>query len=266
MAYPNISAAVDTAATSCTASFSTFTTGVSSSCDLMGTIGSLTDKFIKSVVDEVTGVVTEVEVAASEMISDIKDKLSSCFAGSGSVLNSIKGYIDQGKAIAADIAAKASKITTQVMAQLQSLMDTVNSAMQTAMAAVSSAISDVMSAINEVQSKVADAVSGIKQGMCSVMSSVLAGSSDDAFSNITSGASDVALTALGSVKSVYNAGASSVMDVTRKVVQDSGGSTAVLGLQSSTAGMASITTGLAPTTLVIGNSITSMQTILAGIV
>ena len=267
MALPNLSDAALQQTNALTAKFGGFAQDVSSSCDIMGTIGSIKDKITQYVTDEVTGIVTEVQTAVSEVVSDIKDKLSSCFAGSGSVLNSVKGYIAQAQSIAAEIAAKATQISTAIMAQLQSLMDSINSGIAYVTTAVSNAIAAVTDTMNAVRGKLADAVAGIKMGMCSTMASVLAGTPSDAFANITAGATDAATASLGAVKDIYNTGATDLMAVTGAVAEKAGVSTVVNGLQSAASTGANIAGGLVgSTTAAMGSSITSMRSILAGIV
>lgn len=267
MALPNLSDAALQQTNALTSKFGGFAQDVSSSCDIMGTIGSIKDKITQYITDEVTGAVTAVQVAVSEVMSDIKDKLSSCFAGSGSVLNSVKGYIAQAQSIAAEIAAKASQISTAVMAQLQSLMDSINSGIAYVTTAVSNAITAVTDTMNAVRGKLADAVAGIKMGMCSTMAAVLAGTPGDAFANITNGATDAATASLGAVKGIYNTGATDLMSVTGAVAEQAGVSTVVNGLQGAAATGANIASGVVgSTTAGIGNSITGMRTILAGIV
>lgn len=267
MALPNLSDAALQQTNVATAKFGGFAQDVSSSCDLMGTIGAIKDKVTQYIVDEITGVVTEVQTAVSEVVSDIKDKLSSVFAGSGSVLNTVKGYIAQAQSIAAEIAAKASQISTAIMTQLQNLMDSINSGITYVTTAITNAMTAVSDAMSAVAGKLADAVAGIKMGMCSTMSSVLAGTPNDAFSNITAGATDAATASLGAVKNVYNSGATDLMAVTGAVAEKAGVSTVVNGLQSAAAAGSNIAGGVVGSTIAtMGNSIASMRTILSGIV
>lgn len=267
MALPNLSDAALQQTNALTSKFGGFAQDVSSSCDIMGTIGSIKDKITQYVVDEVTGIVTEVQTAVSEVVSDVKDKLASVFAGSGSVLNTVKGYITQAQEIAAEIAAKASQISAAIMAQLQNLMDSISTGIGYVTSAVQSAIVAVTDGMNAVRGKLADAVAGIKMGMCSTMSAVLAGTASDAFANITAGATDAATASLGAVKDVYNSGASDLMAVTGAVAERAGVSTVVNGLQDAARAGANIAGGLVgSTTAAMGSSISSMRTILAGIV
>lgn len=267
MPLPNLSDAALQQTDALTSKFGGFAQDVSSSCDVMGTIGSIKDKITQYIVDPITGAIIEVQTAVSEVVSDIKDKLSSVFAGSGSVLNTVKGYIAEAQSIAAEIAAKASQISTAIMAQLQSLMDSISSGIAYVTTAVSNAMTAVADTMNAVRGKLADAVAGIKMGMCSTMSAVLAGTPNDAFSNITNGATDAATASLGAVKNVYNSGASDLMAVTGAVAEQAGVSTAVNGLQGAATAGANIAGGaVGSTTAAMGTSISSMRTILAGIV
>lgn len=267
MALPNLSTAALQQTNALQTQFGGFASNVSSSCDLMGTIGAIKDKITQYITDEITGVVTEVQTAVSEVVSDVKDKLSSVFAGSGSVLNTVKGYIAQAQSIAAEIAAKASQISTAIMAQLQSLMDSISSGITYVTTAVSNAMASVTSAMNAVAGKLADAVAGIKMGMCNALASVLAGTPDDAFDNITNGATDTSLASLGAVKGIYNSGASDLMAVTGAVAERAGVSTVVNGLQGAATAGANIAGGVVGSTVGgMGNSIAGMRTILAGIV
>lgn len=266
MALPNLSDAAIQQTDALQSQFGGFTNGVASSCDLMGTIGAIKDKVTQYVVDEVTGIVTEVQVAISEVVADIKDGLSGAFGGSGSVLNSVKGYITEAQEIAADIAAKASQISEAIMIQLNSLMDSISTGIQFVVGAVQDAIGAVMAGLAVVQDKLADTVANIKMGLCSTLSSVLAGSPDDAFANITTGATDLATQSLGAVKDVYNTGASDTLAVTGALAETAGVSPAVTGLQDAAKGAQNVAGGAVGTTMTdMGQSITSMRTILAGI-
>ena len=266
MALPNLSTAAIQQTNALTSKFGGFAQDVSSSCDIMGTIGSIKDKVTQYVIDEATGALVAVQTSISEVTSDIKDKLSSCFAGSGSVLNSVKGYITQAQLMAAEIEAKAASISAAVMAQLQSLMDSISAGIAYVTTAVSNAIVAVTDTMNAVRGKLADAVAGIKMGMCSTMSAVLAGTPGDAFANITNNAADAATASLGAVKGVYNTGATDLMAVTGAVAEQAGVSTVVNGLQSAATAGANVASGAVGSTMTtMGGSVASMRSILSGI-
>lgn len=265
MATPTITAASTTAANNLTTSFSGLTSNVSQSCDLMGTIGSLTNKITHTVVDSVTGAVTTVTESAADVVAEVKNKLSSCFGGSGSVLNSIKGYIAEGQDIANQIAAKAGQISAAIMNQLQSLMDSVNSGIQVVSNAIKGAIDTVVSTMATVRNAVADAVTGMKIGACSAINNVLAGSDDNAFANITSGSSDSSLKNLGAAKDVWNTGGTSLKDITTNISEANGMSTSVTSHRNAATNMQTIVTNAGPQTASIGTNLASMRAILAGV-
>lgn len=265
MTTPTISSATTTAANNLTTSFSGFTSNVSQSCDLMGTIGGLTNKITHTVVDSVTGAVTTVTEAASDVVADVKAKLASCFSGSGSVLNSIKGYIAEGQAIAAEIAAKASQIGASVMAQLQSLMDSVNSGIQSVASGIQTAIASVVSTISGMRDSVMQVVSGMKVGACQAINGFLAGSDDGALANVTTGSSDPTLKNLGAAKDVWNSGGSSLKDITTQISEVNGMSSSVTSARSAATNMSTVVANAGPQTNAVGANIASMRAILAGV-
>lgn len=219
---PSIPSSLLTSVNSATTQFSSMTTTVSSSCDLMGTVNSLASEVVHTVVDSVTGAVTTVKRLASDVANEIKEAISKCFSGSGQTMNKIKGYIAQAQDLMNTVKSKIQSVTASVMSTIQSLMSDIQGLIATATAAVSAAMGAAVAAVGSIQTAVASAVSGVKLATCSAISSVLAGTPNDAFANITSGASDATTASLGAAKSVFNTGANSMSAVTSKIVEGNG--------------------------------------------
>ena len=76
--------------------------------------------------------------------------------------------------------------------------------------------------IGRVMGIVGDAVRGLALASCNTINSVLAGTPDNAFANLTNGATTPALKALGTTKDIFNTGAGSMAEVNAKIVDSTG--------------------------------------------
>ena len=251
------------------AKFSTLTSSTASSCDLFGSIGTLVGEVTQKIVDAVTGAITSVRKAAGEVLSELKDKLSDCFGGSGEMLNKIKGYINNVKEFAADMSAKVNefvgdirtkfdKLSTALQNEFNSIMSTINSKITAVTDTIRTAIDSVVATFDSIKDAVVEVVQGLKQAACGAINSVLAGTPDDALANVTG-----SMPVLGAVKGAFNTGADSLKAVTSKVADaiDIGGT--LDSAQGAAKNLMDSTSALMPNVNSINDSMTRLRQIMA---
>lgn len=272
LAIPTLDTTALQSVDSLNANFKSMATDISSSCDLMGTITALAEQITQTIQDSVTGAITTVKRFTADIAADIKDKLSSIFSGSGSTLNSVKGYIDKAKQMMASLKSKLDKLTDaaqevyrSVVDKIQSLMADIGGVIRTITAKITEAVEVVKGAMVTLSNAVTDCVGSVKLATCGAIGSVLAGSPSDAFANITKGATDTVGAALGAAKDVYNTGADSLSAVFEKMTDSSGIGNVMGNISSSTGDAVTKATSQGDNVSLVGSKVSEIEQLVQGI-
>lgn len=260
MAIPSFPGATFNKLDTLSSQFNNFTASTSSSCDVFGSIGTMVGEITQTVYDAFGNAVGTVRKAAAEVFGELKDKLADCFGGSGDILNKMKGYVADAQSFMAQIGDKFNTMSAALQAEVQSIMTWVGSTVQSVSDLISSAIDSTISTFNDIKESAFEVISGMKIATCSTLNTVLAGTPDDAFDNITGGATG---SVLGSVKDSFNTGADSLKDITTKVADRVNMGGKVDGAQNAAKAMKTNIAGATTTVAGMGTRITRLGEIAA---
>lgn len=238
--------------------FTGLTSDTSTSCDLFGTVQGLASELTRTVYDSLGNVIGTIKESTATLTASIKNALGDIFGGSGGFLNTVKEYVTSAYTWASDVASKMTESATEAVAwarekvaagqqyvydqivalreqmfgvegEVNSFIGTLQSkftglidGIRDGVAVIQGLMASARAQIGRVMGIVGDAVRGLALASCNTINSVLAGTPDNAFANLTNGATTPALKALGATKDIFNTGAGSMAEVNAKIVDSTG--------------------------------------------
>ncbi len=230
----------------------------SSSCDLLGTIQSLASTVTLTIRDTAGEIIGTIKESTASLAISIKNAMGDVFGGSGGLFNTIKGHITDmyewaqeasaamtetvqgaidwtrdkiaaGQAFLYDqvVAVRASiaQMTTEVVDYMSGIFSKFTGEaglLTSAMNTIRDAVSTVRTLVSDIMSYVGDGIRSFATATCNTINTVLAGTPNDAFSNITNGAVDAATKSFAAAKSIFNDGVSSIKEVHERILDSTG--------------------------------------------